>query len=117
MTNNSPKRSAQWLTNLRLNMQDRFVKAAWPYFIEKKCGKTGADALGSHTASEPGRGDCLVEWPSATAHRLAGGYMAIFPVGGSKSITLQNSRISSGVPSETRMYLFIGARTGATKIW
>jgi hypothetical protein len=44
------------------------------------------------------------EVPSSTGDPLAGGYMAIFPVGGSKSITLQNSRISSGVPSETRMY-------------
>ena len=87
-------------------------------FIEKKCGKAGGDALRSPTASDGGIGGRSGECPRATAaaNRLAGGYMAIFPVGGSKSITLQNYRISSGVPSETRMYLFIGAMTGATKI-
>jgi hypothetical protein len=53
---------------------------------------------------------------NAAVNRLASSYMAIFPVGGSKSITLQNSRISSRVPSETRMYLLIGDMTGASKI-
>lgn len=87
-------------------------------FIEKKCGNGRGCAPKPYGLGRRNRGR-FGECPRARggANRLAGGYMAIFPVGGSKSITLQNSRISSGVPSETRMYLFKGAMTGATKIW
>jgi hypothetical protein len=70
--------------------------------IEKKCRRP---TTWSELSGGPQRDSEVPSIPS---------YMAILPVGGSRSMTLQNSCISSGVPKETRKYFSIAGMRGAT---